>query len=46
MGDNHVSVIKRISRLRSDISEMIRGILLRTDREFTRAAWRSGDLLL
>ena len=41
--DNHVSVMKSTSRLRSDMSDMMRGVLLRTEREFTRAAWRSED---
>ena len=46
IGDNHVSVMNSTSRLRSVMREMMRGILLRTEREFTRAACRSGVLIL
>ena len=38
--DNQVSVMKRMSRLWSDMSETINGILLRTEREFMSVAFK------
>ena len=42
--DNQVSVIKSTSMSLSEINEMISGIVLRTDRELMRAAFKGGEV--